>query len=227
MITYDKRKKYFITLDTETIGVNSPLVYDLGYAIHDKKGNIILIRSFLVKETWENDKLMRTAYYSSKIGLYHDKIKNNIIEVKPWLEILSTLHNDLHKYKVHVAAAYNLQFDMRSMQYTHKYYGYRGKILPYKMDLLCIWGMACETVCQQKMFYEFCDKYKLISPAGNYKTSAEIVYRYLTNNIGFIEEHTGLADVMIEIEILSRCIKYRHTGGIIGNCWKIAQKKES
>ena len=226
MIKYDKRKKYFVTLDTETIGVHSPLVYDLGYAIHDKKGNVLVARSFLVKETWENDKLMRTAYYSSKIGLYHDKIKQGIIEVKSWLEILSVFHNDLHKYKIHVVAAYNLSFDMRAIQYTHKHYGYKGKILPYKVDLLCIWGMACETVCKQKMFQEFCDKYKLVSPAGNYKTNAEIVYRYLTNNIGFIEEHTGLSDVFIEIEILSRCIKYQHTGGIIGDCWKIPQKRE-
>ena len=226
MIKYDRRKKYFVTMDVETIGVEKPLVYDLGYAIHDKKGNVLIARSFLIKETWDNDKLMRTAYYSSKIGLYHEKIQKGVIEVKSWLDALGTLHDDLRKYKVHVACAYNLSFDMRALSFTHQHYNYTGKILPYKMDLLCIWGMACETVCKQKMFREFCDKYKLVSPAGNYKTSAEIVYRYLTNNIGFIEEHTGLADVFIEIEILSRCIKYKHTGGIIGNCWKIPQKRD-
>ena len=37
----DRRKNYYLTLDTETCGnFGEPLVYDIGYTIHDKKGVI-------------------------------------------------------------------------------------------------------------------------------------------------------------------------------------------
>lgn len=42
--------------------------------------------------------------------------------------------------------------------------------------------------------------------SGNYSTTAETVYRYITNNIDFIEEHTALADSEIEWEILRYCL---------------------
>ena len=37
MIKYDRRKKYFVTMDVETIGVEKPLVYDLGTQSMTKK----------------------------------------------------------------------------------------------------------------------------------------------------------------------------------------------
>ena len=41
----------------------------------------------------------------------------------------------------------------------------------------------------------------------NHKTpqpqkKAETLYRYLTNNVGYEEEHTGLEDSLIELQIL-------------------------
>ena len=41
--------------------------------------------------------------------------------------------------------------------------------------------------------------------ARQYKV--EVIYRYLTNNIGFVEEHTGLSDVMVEYDILRTAMK--------------------
>lgn len=225
-IKYDKRKKWFLTIDVESIGTTSPIVYDWGYAIHDKKGNILLTRSFLVKETWENEDLMKTAYYSSKIGLYHAKLERKEIVVASWIDILNCFHNDLRKYVCHYVCAYNLQFDMGALTFTHSYYGYKGKILPYKMDLLCIWGLACETIMLADRYYNFCKQYKFESDKGNIKTNAEICYRYLTGELDFIEEHTGLADTLIEIYILSKCINHKHSGGIITNCWQLPQRKK-
>ena len=37
----DKRKTYYLTIDTETAnGFDDPIVYDLGCCIHDRKGNV-------------------------------------------------------------------------------------------------------------------------------------------------------------------------------------------
>ena len=37
----DKRKNYYLTIDTETANdIECPLMYDLGGAIHDKQGKV-------------------------------------------------------------------------------------------------------------------------------------------------------------------------------------------
>ena len=77
--------------------------------------------------------------------------------------------------------------------------------------------MAVETICQQKNFKKFCEKHDLKSKSGKYyKSSAEAVYAYMTNTPDFEEEHTGLADVLIEIEIYKkvRSQKKKMTKGI-------------
>ena len=39
------------------------------------------------------------------------------------------------------------------------------------------------------------------------KLTAEIIYRYITNDSDFIEQHTGLEDVLIEKEIFTYLYK--------------------
>ena len=55
----DKRKKYLLGLDTETcnglmvddkLDLSQSIVYDIGWAITDKKGHIYKTRSFLIYE---------------------------------------------------------------------------------------------------------------------------------------------------------------------------------
>ena len=55
----DKRKKYIMVLDVETTNnnmeskFNDGLVYDIGFVIMDKKGNIYAKRSFAIKEIFD------------------------------------------------------------------------------------------------------------------------------------------------------------------------------
>ena len=60
----DKRKNYYLTIDTETAnGFDDPIVYDIGGAIHDKKGNIYETFSFVIYETIYGIKdLINSAY---------------------------------------------------------------------------------------------------------------------------------------------------------------------
>ena len=57
-----------------------------------------------------------------------------------------------------------------------------------------------------KDYVKFCNKNGFITAKGNVMTKAEVVYRYLTNDIEFSEEHTGLNDCRIEYEILLAAI---------------------
>ena len=46
------KKKHFIVTDTETTGLDNPIVFDLGYVIATRD-SIVLERSFLVREKSE------------------------------------------------------------------------------------------------------------------------------------------------------------------------------
>ena len=58
-------------------------------------------------------------------------------------------------------------------------------------------------------YVKFCDDNEFLSEKGHRKSSAEIVYRYITKNLEFEEAHTALADTEIEAAILVACLK-RH-----------------
>ena len=67
MVNIDKRRRYIMVLDVETAGgLENPLVYDIGYVITDKKGNIYASRSFIIKEIFDNKRLMTSAYYAER-----------------------------------------------------------------------------------------------------------------------------------------------------------------
>ena len=47
----DRRKSYFITFDTKTANsLECPLMYDLGFAVHDKQGKIYETFSFVIAD---------------------------------------------------------------------------------------------------------------------------------------------------------------------------------
>ena len=70
----DKRVHYIMVLDVETTNnnmekgaKNDGLVYDIGFVVCDKQGNIYCKRSFAIKEIFDWTELMSTAYYYRKL----------------------------------------------------------------------------------------------------------------------------------------------------------------
>ena len=55
-------------------------------------------------------------------------------------------------------------------------------------------------------FQQFCDEYEYYTEKGNYSTTAETLFRYIAQNTDFTEEHTALADSLIELDILCHCV---------------------
>ena len=77
MAKIDRRKSYYMVFDTETSnGLDDPIVYDIGFAIVDKKGNVYEAKSFVIYETFCKMKdLMQSAYYADKIPNYIEQIE--------------------------------------------------------------------------------------------------------------------------------------------------------
>ena len=69
------------------------------------------------------------------------------------------------------------------------------------------WLMALQTITTKKSYEKFCVENGYLTKKRNLQTSAEVVYRFLTSNTDFIEEHTAFEDSKIEMQIFLECLK--------------------
>ena len=190
-----------IVLDTETLGLQNPTIYELGFIIYDTETNsIIKERDYLIKQVYDNLDLFNTAYYSSKRPIYEEMLVSKLIKRVYWGYALNMLLKDIEKYNVSEIYAYNSRFDKNAIQHTiQELNGVKG----FESDILDIMNYI-QPIVDTPNYQDFCEsngymtKHKKPRP----QKKAETLYRYLTNNIDFIEDHMALSDSQIELTIL-------------------------
>ena len=227
----DKRKKYVMVLDVETTNnhmekgaPNDGLVYDLGFTITDKKGNIHAKRSFAIQEIFDWKELMATAYYKEKLPKYYEKIaKGEMEKISIW-EARKRVYKAIEYFNIKEVWAYNASFDYTTLNNTVRYLSGSSCrwFLPYGIEVCDIWNVACQVLGRQKTF-----QWENIRNAkNNLITSAERMFAYMTQDEDFEESHTGLEDAIIETKILIRCLKnhLKINKKINRACWRIAQQ---
>lgn len=217
----DKRKHYLIGLDTETcngimvddkLDLSQSLVYDIGWAVTDRKGNIYETKSFVIYEIFVGMKdVMRSAYYAEKIPRYWEDIKSGRRRLVSFYTMRNELLNDMVKYNCNTVFAHNAGFDFRALNNTERYIT-KSKYRFFFPRNTIIWDtlkMSNDTIVKQKSYTKFCDNndYKTKHKPPRNRATAEILYRYITGNNDFEESHTGLEDVLIETEILAHCFR--------------------
>lgn len=209
-MTIDKRKSYYLTIDTETAnGLDDPMMYDLGGAIHDKCGRVYETFSFVIYDVFCADRaLFNTAYYAEKRPMYEAQIaagQRKIVSIYTARKYVADL---CKKYNVKAIIAHNARFDYRSTNYTIRYVT-KSKtryFLPYGIPMWDTLKMAQDTICQQPTYRRWCERNGYCLKNGKPRATAEILYQYITQNTDFVEEHTGLEDVLIEKEIFVKCM---------------------
>lgn len=224
MIT-DTTKITALVFDTETVGLQGH-VYDVGYAITDKRGNIALERNWLVLENFTNAEKMMGAFYAGKTFThYAPMLARGEITLKPWAEIVEQMNADIRDYGVNVLAAYNAGFDERVMRQTHEdLTGNDCQPLVGDFKWLDIWQFACQTKLSQNAYALIARSNGWVSEAGNIKTGAEFCYRYVSGRYDFIEDHTALSDVRIEVAIMAECYRQKKSvpyGVMNASPWRI------
>ena len=226
-----RKKEYFLVADVETCNsLEEPLPYDIGYCVCDRNGEIFVERSFMVAEIFcDMADVMQSAYYKEKIPQYWEDIKQGKKLLRTYKTIRKTVLADMKEYKIKKVFAYNASFDRRALNNLSRYVtkSFNRYFFPFGTEFYCIWHMACQVIMARKTYIDFAEKNGLISDKGNLFTNAECCYKYLTKNLDFAEEHTGLADVKIETEILAECFrKHKKMDKKINPfCWKIVQTK--
>ena len=225
-----RRKEMYLVIDTETCNtVEQPLPYDIGFAICDRMGNIAEERSYVVAETFLDMKdTMKSAYFAEKIPNYWEDIKNGTREIKSIYKIRKEVKDLMNKYNVKKVGAYNMGFDKRAlnnvMRYTTK--SFCRWFFPFGTEFFCIWHLATQTLLQQKTFFKMAEKNGWFSEKGNLLTNAEVTYNYIKKMSDFKEEHKGLEDVRIEVEIMAYCFRQhkKMNTNINTSCWRLVQK---
>ena len=226
-----RKKEMYLVIDTETANtIEQPLPYDIGYAICDRYGNIVVERSFIVAEIFlDHKEMMKSAYFAEKIPHYWEDIKNGTREIKSIFNIRKQIKTDMKEWNVKKVGAYNMGFDKRALNNVIRYCS-KSLIrwfFPFGTEYFCIWHMACQVVLNSTSYIKFALQNGFVSEKDNILTSAEVCYRFLTKQVDFIESHTGLEDVHIEVEIMAKCFSThkKMDKKINSACWRLPQKK--
>lgn len=212
----------FIVLDTETANsIDDPMCYDVGFAVIDETGKVYESHSYVIADIFlDEKKMMKEAYFADKIPQYWEDIKNGKRQLRRFKTVKRILKDVCDQYCVKIIVAHNARFDNRSLNLTQRWltsskYRY---FFPYGVKVWDTLKMAREIFGKDEDYGRFCYENGYLTKRGQRRYTAEILYRYLTNNVDFVESHTGLEDVMIEKEILVECLK--RDSKLDGSLWK-------
>ena len=199
----------YIILDTETTNdIECPFVYDVGFAVIDESGRVYASYSYVVADIFCDSELMKSAYFADKIPSYWDDIATNVRILKSFRSIERIFRRVCKEWEVKAIVAHNARFDYEALQTTKRYltcskYRY---FFPYGMKFIDTLKLSRKVFGGDENYDAFCKSNNYVTKNNQNRYTAEVIYRFLTENQEFCEEHTGLADCMIEKDIFSHCM---------------------
>lgn len=215
-----------IVVDVETTNsIDDPLCYDVGFAVINPKGEILESHSYVVADIFLDNELMESAYFKDKMPQYWEDIKNGKRILRRFKTIKSIFADVVKQYGVKIVVAHNARFDNRALNLTQRFltsskYRY---FFPFGIEIWDSLKMSREVLKNNVKYDNFCYDNNFITKRGVKRYTAEILYRFLTDNLDFEESHTGLEDVEIEKEIFAFCLAEKPE--IDGALWKRDEDK--
>lgn len=215
----DKNEK-IIVVDTETTNsIDDPFCYDVGFAVVDCEGNVYEKHSYVVADIFLDKELMASAYFADKVPQYWEEIKSGKRILRRFSTIRSIFADVCAQYGIKKIVAHNARFDYRSLNLTQRFltcskYRY---FFPYGVEIWDTLKMSREVLKNDNDYCVFCYENDYLTSRMVKRFTAEILYRFITNNLDFEEKHTGLEDVMIEKDIFAYCM--RRNPEINGALW--------
>ena len=200
---------YMIILDTETTNdIECPFVYDFGFAVIDENAHVYASYSYVNADIFCDDELMSTAFFAEKIPQYWEDIKSGKRILKSFRSIERIFRRVCTDWGVNVFVAHNARFDYKSLNNTKRYITTSRSrfFFPYGAKFVDTLKLSRNVFANDDDYREFCVSNEYVTKRNENRYTAEIIYRFLTGDNGFEEEHTGLADCMIEKEIFRHCL---------------------
>ena len=211
----------FLVIDGETC--NTPIVdgqldyqsgqnYDLGGKVIDEFGHVYDQFNLVIEEVFFGMKeQMQEAYYADKIPQYLEEMRMQQRKIVNIWEAYAIVRQMCKKWNITCIVAHNAKFDITTLNATLRYQtkSKRRFFFPYGTHIVDSMKVAKMVLNNNKNYIDFCETNGYVT---NHKTprpryTAEILWRYFSNNNDFIEAHTGLADVEIESQIFVKCLE--------------------
>ena len=214
-------RKYIMVLDTETanglmvndkLDLSCSLVYDIGFTVVDKKGRVYCQKSMAIREIFCGmADVMKSAYYAEKLPKYWEDIKAGRRNLVNFMTARRIVLEVMKEYNIQTVSAHNARFDVNALNNTIRYITKSDKrfVFPYGIEIWDTYKGAVNTICKQKGYIRFCERngYMTKHKTPRVRATAEILYRYLSGDNNFIEEHQGLDDTTIEAKILTQILR--------------------
>ena len=227
-------KKHFMILDTETTST-ARIPFDIAYTIIDRKGNIVEQKNYLTADVFNSPLgqhlLMHDDFSKNKMHKYVEMMKAGL-PTTYFAAIREEMRATIKKYNC-IVVAYNAKFDYESLTNFAMSLGFKN-FFKDSTQVWDLWNIALSVIIDSRNYVKFCKDNKFTNEKGNLKSSAEVVYRFITKNTDFVESHTALDDTEIEAAIMTKCLK-RHkkmntdfVGQVFRNqVWKTRCKAQS
>lgn len=216
-------KDLYLVFDTETcntptidgqLDVENGQVYDLGIQIVDNEGFVYDEYSIVNEDVFFGlEQAMQEAYFADKIPQYLEDMRMGKRKIMNTWQMYKLVRDLCNEYEIKACIAHNAKFDIRVLNSTLRYQtkSKRRFFFPYQMPIWDTMKMANDTICKQSSYIRYCNEHGYMTKHATpqVRKTAEILWRFLTKNDNFEEEHTGLADVAIEAQIFAECVR-RH-----------------
>ena len=210
-MTKPMNKARYIVIDTETAnGMDEPLVYDIGFAVVDNTGFVYERHSYCVQEIFEQrPDLMASAYYAHKLPRYYQEIAEGKRRVLPFFLIRYIFRDCCKRHNVQAIMAHNMRFDNNALRNTAFYLseGYTRYFFPFGVPIWCTLTMAKSIMGNRPVYYEWCKANGYLNKWGKPRFTAEILTRFIRFEMGFVEQHQGIDDVMCEKDIFAYLVR--------------------
>lgn len=198
----------YLMMDTETTNmIDCPLCYDVGFSVINDEGKTLEKHSYVVADIFLDKDLMSVAYFKDKIPTYWEDIKAGKRMLRKWSTVRAIVRDVMAQYNIDTVIAHNMRFDYCSTATTQRYLTCSKwrYFFPYGTKFICTLKMARTVFKNDENYIAFCESNNYLNTYKKPRFTAEIIYRYLTNNLDFVESHTGLEDVEIETIIFFAC----------------------
>lgn len=214
-------KTILCVLDTETCNIRSldkvlpgnNLAYNVGYALLiPSTGETFHERQYAVSEIMfgERDR-MASCYYADKLPRYYDQIGVNACRVRSFFDIMNEIEQVCRDFGVTAIVAHNARFDVDALNTTAAWLtgGDIRKALPQWLEIWDSLKMSRAIFGKMPTYRKFCEDNGFLTKhrIPQVRLTAEILYRFLTKDLTFDEDHMALEDVLIEAAIIMACYK--------------------
>lgn len=204
----------YLMFDTETANdIDCPLCYDFGFSVIDEQGKVYEQGSYVIADIFLDNSLMQTAYFAEKIPQYWQDIKDGKRILRRWKTVRAIIRDVIAQHQIDYVVAHNARFDYSSTATTQRYLTCSKwrYFFPYGTKFLDTLKMSRATFKNDEEYVAFCESNQFLNTYGKPQFTAEVLYRFLTNDIEFVESHTGLEDVEIETQIFLECMRRNPT----------------